>query len=148
MCEFSGCTAGRGGKRRKVTLAVPPPPRRITSGIEVIWFVGHLGGGRVLGPYRPLGAWARALVHPPPPPTFLTPVPSSPLSASHPQLSLPLLPVPSSLPPPPLHPCLLFTFLNGEESRLGGQPVPLEIPSPSLPSNSCHLQLARFHYQF
>lgn len=42
------------GKEEKSPLAVPPPPRRITSGIEVIWFVGHLGGGRVvLGPYRP-----------------------------------------------------------------------------------------------
>ena len=139
---------GKGGKRRKVTLAVPPPPSRITSGIEVIWFVGHLGGGRVLGPNRPLGAWARGLIHPPPPATSLTPVPRSPLSASYPQPSLPLLPVPPSLPPPHLHTCLLFTFLNGEESRLGGQPVPLEIPSPSLSSNSCHLQLARFHYQF
>lgn len=50
----------------QVTLSVPPPPSRITSGIEVIRFVGHLGGGRGAWPNSPRtpGTWARALIHP------------------------------------------------------------------------------------
>lgn len=35
-------------------MSLPPPPGRITAGIEAIWFVGHLGEGGVRGPIHAL----------------------------------------------------------------------------------------------
>ena len=102
----------------------------VQSECKVIWFVGHLGRGRVLGPNRTLGAWSRALIHPPPPATSLTPVPRSPLSASHPQPSLPVTCPPQ--PPPTSSPYLSPLYISkrgrkqaGRAARAPGDPLSL-----------------------
>lgn len=90
---------------RESHLVSPPPPSRLTSGIEVIRFVGHSDGECGVPSRLPAGGpWTRALILP------LQPVPTVSFTGFPPQSALFLLPVPP--PPSPLLPLIPVSTLH------------------------------------